>query len=238
MPVMRPLVVLSLLSACLIVAEAAAQERVFCCEDAKGRKVCADYMPPECANRAYEERNPQGELIKKYATPLTPEQQVRHDVELARQEEAKRKAMEEKRRAQALASNYASEQEIDAARDRALAPIEQNLQKTQVKLDAANKVKQRLDRQRQSYKNKPLPEDLQAQIRDNDSELQAQQSAADTYTQEIAKVRSRFADEKQRYLEITGKAPANTSGATTAAPVSAASTTAAPPSAAAKPAIK
>jgi type I site-specific restriction-modification system R (restriction) subunit len=163
-------------------------------------------MPPECANRAYEERSSRGELIKKYAAPLTPAQQAKRDAELASQEEAKRKALEEKRQAQALLANYANEKEIDAARDRALAPVEQSLKKVQAKLDAANKTKQRLDRQRQSYKNKPLPDDLRAQIRDNDSELQAQRGAVDTYTQEMDKIRVRFADEKQRYLKVTGKA--------------------------------
>jgi type I site-specific restriction-modification system R (restriction) subunit len=227
MSVIRLCAFMSLLSSLLFAAEAVAQARVFCCEDAKGRKVCADYMPPECARRAYEERNSQGELIKKYAAPLTPEQQARRDAELAGQEEARRKALEEKRQAQALLANYASEKEIDAARDRALGPVEQSLKKVQAKLDAANKTKQRLDRQRQSYKNKPLPDDLRAQIRDNDSELQAQRGAVDTYTQEMDKIRARFADEKQRYLAATGKAP--TAEAATSATSATPATPATPP---------
>jgi chromosome segregation ATPase len=164
-------------------------------------------MPPECANRAYEERNLQGELIKKYAAPLTPEQQARRDAELARQEEARRQALEEKRQAQALLANYANEKEIDAARDRALAPIEQNMKKAQVKLDAATKAKQRLDKERKAQQTQPLPAELTERIRSNESELQAHQAAIGSYNKEMDTIRARFADEKKRYLEAAGKAP-------------------------------
>lgn len=211
---MRLFVILSLVSSFLIAGEAAAQARIFCCQDAKGRKVCADFMPPECANRAYEERSSQGDLLKKYAAPLTAEQQARHDAELAKTEEGKRKALEDRRQALALASNYANEKEIDAARDRSLAVVEKNLQKAQAKLEAANKEKLKLDREKDFYKKKPMPRDMKARISDNDSELKAQQAAVDGHIKEMDDIRARFADEKQRYLEVTGKKPE--SGAPTA----------------------
>ena len=209
MPVMRLFALLSLLSPFLLVTESAAQARVFCCDDAKGRKVCADFIPPECANRAYEERNAQGELVKKYAAPLTPEQRAKRDAEMVKEEEAKRKALEEKRQAQALLANYASEKEIDAARDRALAPTEKNLQKAQAKLDAANKMKQKLDKERKAQKDQPSAE-LAERIRSNANELKAHQAAIDSYNKEMESIRARFADEKKRYLEAAGKATAAT----------------------------
>lgn len=216
MPAMRLFALLSLLSPFLIVTETAAQARVFCCDDAKGRKVCADFMPPECASRAYEERNAQGELIKKYAAPLSPEQRAKRDAELAREEEAKRKTLEEKRQAQALMASYASEKEIDAARDRALAPTEKNLQKAQAKLDAANKMKQKLDKERKAQKDQPSAE-LIERVRSNANELQAHQAAIASYNKEMESIRTRFADEKQRYLAATGKAP-TAEAATSATP--------------------
>jgi len=204
---MRLFVILSLVSSFLIAGEAAAQARIFCCQDAKGRKVCADFMPPECTNRAYEERSSQGDLLKKYAAPLTAEQQARHDAGLVKAEEEKRKVLEDRRQALALASNYANEKEIDAARDRSLAAVEKNLQKAQAKLEAANKEKLKLDREKDFYKKKPMPRDMKTRISDNDSELKAQQAAVDGYIKETDDIRARFADEKQRYLEVTGKKP-------------------------------
>lgn len=202
---MRLISALLLTSSLLIAGEAAAQARIFCCDDAKGRKVCADFVPPECASRAYEERDSQGRVSKKYDAPLTAEQQARRATELAKAEAEKRKAVEERRRALALVSNYANEKEIDSARDRALAVIEKNLKQTQAKLDEANKDKKKLDSEKEFYKKKPLPEQTKILIRDNESEIRAQQAAVEAQTKEMNEIRARFAEEKKRYLELTGK---------------------------------
>ncbi|MES2236567.1 MAG: hypothetical protein EPO47_10420 [Rugosibacter sp.] len=205
---MRPLSALLMTTTFLLVAgEAAAQARIFCCDDAKGRKVCADFVPPECANRAYEERDGQGRIVKKYNAPLTAEQQVRRMAELAKVDAEKRKVLEEQRHSAALLANYANEKEIDSARDRALAAIEKNLQQSRSKLDEANKAKKKLDGEKASYKNKPLPAQTKSLIRDNESELRAQQAAIEAQTKEMDDVRARFAAEKQQYLALTGKKP-------------------------------
>lgn len=204
---MRPTSALSLLitAALLMAGEAAAQARIFCCDDVKGRKVCADFVPPECANRAYEERDGQGRLAKKYDAPLTAEQQARRAAEQARADEEKRKALEAQRRSAALLSNYANEKEIDAARDRALAAIEKNRQQAQAKLDQANMVKKKLEKEQAQYKNKPLPPETKAALRTNESELLAQQTAIEAQNKEMAETRARFEEEKQQYLNLTGK---------------------------------
>jgi hypothetical protein len=188
-----------------LAGEAAAQARIFCCDDAKGRKVCADFVPPQCANRAYEERDGQGRIFKKYDAPLTAEQQARRDAELARVDAEKRKALEIQRRSAALLASYANEKEIDFARDRALAALEKNLQQSRAKLDEANKVKKRLDAEKAAYKNKPLPDQTKSAIRDNEKELHAQQAAVEAQTKEMEEVRARFDLEKQEYLALTGK---------------------------------
>ncbi|AJP47260.1 hypothetical protein PG1C_00050 [Rugosibacter aromaticivorans] len=204
---MRPLSALLITTTLLVTIEAAAQARIFCCDDARGRKVCADFVPPECANRAYEERDGQGRIAKKYNAPLTAEQQVRRTAELAKVDAEKRKALEEQRHSAALLANYANENEIDSARDRALAAIEKNLQQSRSKLDEANKAKKKLEGEKAFYKNKPLPAQTRTLIRDNESELRAQQAAVDAQTKEMEDVRARFAAEKQQYLALTGKKP-------------------------------
>jgi hypothetical protein len=134
----------------------------------KAAKSCADFVPPECANRAYEERDGQGRIVKKYNAPLTAEQQALRTVELAKADAEKRKALEEQRQSAALLANYANEKEIDSARDRALAAIEKNLQQSRSKLDEANKAKKKLDGEKASYKNQPLPAQIKSLIRDNE----------------------------------------------------------------------
>lgn len=204
---MRLLSALLMTTTLFAAGEAAAQARIFCCDDARGRKVCADFIPPQCANRAYEERDGKGRISKKYDAPLNPEQQARRDTELAKADIEKRKAVEAQRHSTALLASYANEKEIDSARDRALAAVEKNIQQSRSRLDAANKTKKKLDSEKASYKNNPLPAQTKSLIRDNESELRAQQAAVEAQTKEMDDIRARFAVEKQQYLTLIGKKP-------------------------------
>jgi hypothetical protein len=206
----------------------AQQARIFCCDDARGRKVCGDFVPPECADRAYEERDGSGRVVKNYEAPLTAEQKARRSAELAKVEAEKRKAAEDRRKALALVSNYANVEEIDKARDRSLADLEKTLKQAQARLDEATAKKKKLDAEKEFYKKKPMPDQLKTLIRDNESELRSQQAAVADRTREMDEVRARFAEEKKRYLELTGKQVAD-------APTAAPGTATTPPTAAPTP---
>ena len=58
---------LSLISAAALFASPvfAQEARIYCCDDANGRKVCGDFVPKECERRAYEERDNKGYVINK-----------------------------------------------------------------------------------------------------------------------------------------------------------------------------
>ncbi|MDP2823585.1 MAG: hypothetical protein Q8O52_13030 [Sulfuritalea sp.] len=237
---MRLISTLLFASSTLLAMGAAAQTRIYCCDDANGRKVCGDFLPVACQGRAYEERDNRGFVSKTVEAPLTAEQQARRDAEKTRKEEDAKKAAEERRRTLALLATYSSEKDINSARDRALAEVEKNMKQAQQRLEEANKKKKKLDSDKEFYKGKPLPEQVKADIRDNEKEIKAQQDGVAAKTKEMEEVRSRFAEEKKRYLELTGKkamesAPA---AAPAPAPAPAAAPAAAPAPAAAKPAEK
>jgi hypothetical protein len=210
---MRLISALLFASSAVLAIGAAAQTRIFCCDDAKGRKVCGDFLPIECQGRAYEERDNRGFVSKTVEAPLTAQQQARREAEQAKKEEEKKKAGEDRRRTLALLSTYSSEKDINFARDRSLAEIDKNLKEALKRLEDANKNKTKLDGDKEFYKGKPLPEPVKAQIRDNDKEIKAQQAAVDARTKEMEEVRSRFAEEKKRYLELTGKKSTETTPA-------------------------
>jgi phage-related minor tail protein len=239
---MRLISALLFASSALLSVAAAAQTRIYCCNDAGGRKVCGDFLPTVCQGRAYEERDNRGFVSKTVEAPLTAEQQARRDAELARKEAEARKAAEERRRNLALLATYSSAKDIDSARDRSLAEVEKAMKQAQQRLDEANKKKKKLESDKEFYKGKPLPEQVKADIRDNEKEIKAQQDAVAAKLKEMDDVRSRFADEKKRYLDLTGKKAEEAVGAAPAvaaptAPV-AAPAQAAAPAAAAKPAEK
>ena len=231
-----------LISALLFAASAlfavgtSAQVRIYCCNDAKGRKVCGDFLPPACQGRAYEERDNRGFVSKRVEAPLTQEQQARRDAEMAKKEEEAKKAGEERRKMLALLSTYSSEKDITTARDRALAEVEQNMKQSQLRLEDAKKNKKKLDGEKEFYKGKALPDSVKAQVRENEKELKAQQAAVDGRVKDMEDIRIRFEEERKRYLELTGKKPAE--AAPTAAPTaaSAAAPAAAPAPAAPAPA--
>lgn len=204
---MRLISLLLFVSSAAFAVGAAAQTRIFCCDDAAGRKVCGDFLPAACQGRAYEERDNRGFVSKVVEAPLTGEQQARRDAEKAKKEEDKKRAAEERRRTLALLSTYSNEKDINSARDRSLAEIDKNMRESKQRLDEANKKKQKLDRDKEFYKGKALPEPVKAQVRDNEKEIKAQQTAIDAQAKEMEEVRIRFAEEKRRYLELTGKKP-------------------------------
>jgi hypothetical protein len=244
---MRLISALLFASSAVLASGAVAQTRIYCCDDAKGRKVCGDFLPTECQGRAYEERDNRGFVSKTVEAPLTAEQQARREAELAKKEEDRKKAAEERRRTLALLATYSSEKDINSARDRALAEVDKNLKQSQQRLEDAKKKKTKLDADKEFYKGKPLPDPVKAQIKDNEKEIAAQQAAIAAKVKEGEEVRSRFAEEKKRYLELTGKksmdaapaAPVPAAPAVAPAAAPAAPTTPAPPVApAAKPAEK
>ncbi len=234
---MRLIPVLLVASSALLAQGAAAQARIFCCQDDKGTKVCGDFLPPVCQGRAYEERDGKGFIAKQVEAPLTPEQLAKREAENAKKAEEAKKAAEERRRNLALLATYSNEKDILSARDRALAEVEKNQKQSQARLDEANKKKKKIDADREFYKGKPLPEDVKAQVRDNEKEIAAQTAAVAAKLKEAAEVRARFEEERKRYQELTGKKSAD-AGAAPAA--SQATATAAAPTAAApaKPAEK
>ena len=184
--------------------------KTYCCTDERGRQACGDSLPRECFGRAYRELGERGTLLRQVDAPLTAEQQAQRDAALANKKKEERAAMEERRKNQALLNTYTSEKDVDIARDRALADFENSVKDAQAKYTDAVKRKQKLESEMEFYKKKPVPAELKEQIRTNEAEIKAQQTAIEAKKLEMNQVRSRFEDEKKRYLELVrgGKAGA------------------------------
>lgn len=205
---MRLITALLFVSSALLSSGAFAQARIYCCDAADGRKVCGDFLPPECQGRAYVERDNRGFVSKTVEAPLTAEQQARRDAEVLKLEADAKKVAEERRRTLALLSTYSSAKNIDAVRDRNLAEIDKSIQDAEKRLEEAMKKKKKLDGEKAFYKGKALPDSVKSQLLENEKEIKAHQKTIADKAKEKEEVRNRFADEKKRYLELTGKAPA------------------------------
>jgi hypothetical protein len=176
--------------------------RITCC-DIDGKRVCGDPPPPQCLTKAKTIFG-KGGVAKEVEAPLTAEQRVARQAAAARQAEEEKKAIEQARRDRALLDSYSNSQEIDLARDRAVAEIEKNAEQARNRLETALKRQQKLEQEQEFYRNKPVPAGLQAQVRDNASEISAQEKALQEKDDGIAAIKARFEADKARYQQISG----------------------------------
>jgi len=200
---LKRIATLSLLALGLAAASGSAlAARSFCCTDDGGVRSCGDVLPEACRNKAYSEFNEKGQKVRNQEAPLTEAQQVVRDAELKKKREEDRLALEQRRRDQALLNTYVTEQDLNSARDRQIAEIERSMKQTQEKIAAAAKAKEKLGRDSEFYKNKPLPADLKDAIRRNEADIQAQNNALQSKSKEIEETKTRFEADRQRLKEL------------------------------------
>ena len=182
-----------------------AAARITCCE-VDGKRTCGDPTPPQCVTRAKTVFS-KGGVAKDVEAPLTAEQVAARDAEAVRKKEDEKKAAEQARKDRALLDSYTNEKEIDAARDRSIADIEKNAEQAQNRLETALAKKAKLDQEREFYQKRPLPALLKKQTEDNEREIATQQQALGQKDVDIAAARERYAADKLRYQQLSGKAP-------------------------------
>lgn len=183
-----------------------AQASTFCCE-ANGKTYCDDGVPPACNGKAYRQLNQRGVVIRHYAAPLTPEQKIQKEAELARQREEDEKRAEQERQDRKLVGSYANLSDMDIGHERQLSDMKKGLQQMEKRLAETEKQKQKLANEAEFYKKGNMPDALKTQIERNAQDIEAQKKAIVTRGQEIAGARQRFEEEKQRYIRLTAGNP-------------------------------
>ncbi|MDP1526967.1 MAG: hypothetical protein Q8M20_14225 [Rhodocyclaceae bacterium] len=180
-----------------------AAARITCC-DVNGKRTCGDPAPAQCVDKAKKVFD-KGGVAREVERPLTQEELAAREAEKVRAAEEKKKAEGMVRRDRALKDSYTTEKDIDKARDRAIAEIEKNAEQAKNRLDAAEKKKLKLDQEKEFYTKKPIPANLQSQIKDNEAEIATQQKALQQKDVDIEAVKARFEADKLRYRDLTGK---------------------------------
>lgn len=176
--------------------------RTFCCTDDQGVRACGDVLPESCRNKAYSEFNERGQKVRTQEAPLTEAQQAVRDAEQKKKREEDKVAQEQKRRDIALMSTYATDKDLDAARDRQIAEVERSSKQIQEKIAAAEKNKAKLARDLEFYKNKPVPADLKDSIKRNEADIQNLNNTLADKKKEVDTIKTRFEADRQRLLEL------------------------------------
>ena len=181
-----------------------AQTRIYTCKDANGKTITSDRPLPECQGREGRVLSGQGATVKKIEAPLTPEQIAAREIEDQKKREDDERRREQARRDKALLNTYASVEDIESKRQRALAQVEREARESERRISMLER--QALENRSESefYKKKQMPSDLKRRLDENEAALKAEKHLFGSKKSEVAQVNVKFDEDKKRYMVLTG----------------------------------
>jgi hypothetical protein len=196
--------------AALAWAPACAWSQLYVCTTPGGRTLTGDVPPHECQNVVIRELNRDGSVRRVIEPPLTPEQRSARELEEKKRHEREMIAQEQMRKDRALLETYASEDEIEASRDRTLASRQTLIDRANQQLKEFKMDRKRLEDEAEFYAKRQLPDKLKRAMDDNTA-LQAQQAhAIDDIRADMRRINERYDAELRRFRELVmrGATPA------------------------------
>lgn len=184
------------------VSAGAASATILCCENAEGRRVCGDVLPQACYGRAYRRVASDGTVIERIAAPMSEAERIEAEREarLRELEEARRRMQRLQDRA--LLDTYRSVDDIDGRESRAVGEIERDLAKAKDRRAQLRQTQERLHEEAKLHPAGAVPAELTQAIRDNQSELAAQETVIDAKLKNIEAVRARYARDRERFKAL------------------------------------
>lgn len=184
----------------------ASEARVYCCKDARGQQVCGDVLPAACADRGYRELNSQGATVKQVEAPMTEAQRAKRDAEAKKARDEDMVRQEQRRRDTTLLNTYTSEREIDAARDRRIADIEELLSRLREQQQTLSERQKKLEKDAAVFtaKSKRVPSGLKDRLDTNGEDLRQIGENIAQKERDLADTKKRFEEDRARFREIAG----------------------------------
>lgn len=174
--------------------------------DNNGITHYGETIPPEYADKDRVELNTQGQVIKSEEV-MTPERRRAKELEDKKKREDADAAAEQQRRDRTLLNTYSNVHEIDLARTRSLQQVNAriNMLETYVKSANDNVLSLQNEADRYSEANKNIPDSLQEDMKDAQKRLASLQQDLEKPRADKAALEARFAADRARYIELTGK---------------------------------
>ena len=194
----------SALAACLLLAAGTAGAGMYRWVDGSGRVHYGDTLPPTYQKSGAAEMNKQGDIIKR------TQSEAERKAEAARLAEQNRIQQEQKVQAQrdrALTQTYTSEAEIDLARDRALENYKLQIKGAELRASAveANLADLRSRIAGIEKSGRKVGSGLQDQLDQAVRESEELKRTIQNNQAAMVQVREKYAADKARFLELTGK---------------------------------
>jgi uncharacterized metal-binding protein YceD (DUF177 family) len=205
-----PLLLAALLAAPLLAeAQQPSQNVSYRCTGKDGKRYYGQTLPPQCAGMPVEVLSAAGTVIRRIDPQADAEKKVLKEAEEAKKRRENAAIKEQTRRDRALLATYTGEGDIESARKRALEDNEKAVREVEARIAALKKRQADLAKESEFYKgrNKP-PANFEQDVKNAEIDLRAQQSLLDTKKKEVDTINAKYDEDKRRYLELTGKAPA------------------------------
>jgi hypothetical protein len=193
---------LSLASASSLAQPAGAT--IFTCV-ANGRTYSGDRPPAECANSEMRELNRDGSVRKVIPRPMTVDEQRAQALEAKKRLEEEEKLQAQRRRDRSLLEAYASEQEIEDARSKALDVSKQLIKRAEARLERMEADKKKLDDESEFYKKREVPEQIKRAYATNAQDKTTEQKVIREAQLEMQRINERFDAEKKRFRELVAQ---------------------------------
>lgn len=178
----------------------------YCCTDpANSRRVCGDTLPTQCRGRAYRVFDRAGNPIREVAAAMTPEEKAAAAIAAKRQQQLEEQRLERRRMDAALLSTYATPEDIDMAQSKAEGDVNLTIRDATEKITELQKRLNRLNAEAEFYKRTPMPQVLASDLHTANHEIRLQQELIEVKRKELAKIRSKYDGDRQRYYELTGR---------------------------------
>ena len=113
----------------------------------------------------------------------------------------------ELRRNQSLLETYSSVADIETRRDRAIEAVATELKQAEARRALMLKKREGLNREAEFYQKRQMPPALAAALRESDSELNAQGLLVEAKRRDIEAIRSRYEQDRTRYIMLTETRP-------------------------------
>lgn len=187
------------------------EKRLYCWDDASGKRVCGDALPPEAADRARTEINPRTGM-QTGSVARAPTAEERAAAAQAQAEAARREAelAAQRRRELAMVESYADEGELRRAYRHRIDLMEGAARTSRMSVDNLRQSLLGLlrDAGERELAGKPVPADLTARIRQQHALLQQQTGVLESQLREHALLESELEDAVARYRELKQPAAA------------------------------
>ena len=169
--------------------------------DENGKVHYTDKLPPEQVDKASSQLDKQGVTVKRTDPAATPEQKRARAEQEAREKQLAKERELVDRRDRALLSTYTMESEIDLARRRALATIDQQIQSSTAYTTQLDKRKGELEIKKKAAK-EGTSGVLDRELANLDTELARQADLVAAKQKEIVLVNVRYDADLKRWREL------------------------------------